>query len=59
MRPAWFGVKDVPFKQMWADDEHWYPLFMAEETFVGTFTFTQTTKLVKFHLRTTDDLSTV
>jgi hypothetical protein len=32
---------------------------MAEETFVGTFTFTQTTKLVKFHLRTTDDLSTV
>jgi len=59
MRPAWFGVKDVPFEQMWADDEHWYPLFMAEETFVGTFTFTQTTKLVKFHLRTTDDLSTV
>jgi len=59
MRPVWFDVNDVPFDKMWADDEHWYPLFMAERRFVGTFTFTQTTRLVSFHLRTEEDLASV
>ena len=27
MRPEWFSFDEIPFSQMWSDDEHWFPLF--------------------------------
>ena len=39
MRPAWFGVKEIPFHQMWPDDAHWFPLFLAGKKFQGRFLF--------------------
>ena len=28
MKPEWFGIKDIPFHKMWADDKHWLPLIL-------------------------------
>ncbi|CAL56799.1 7,8-dihydro-8-oxoguanine triphosphatase [Ostreococcus tauri] len=61
MRPVWYKLNpsEVPFERMWADDPHWWPYLLAEKKFVGTFLFTNTTELVKFWIRETDDLSTI
>jgi len=39
MRPQWFAVNEIPFRQMWADDEHWFPFFLAGKKFAGSFLF--------------------
>lgn len=40
-----------PALQMWADDRHWYPLFIAGHSFVGLFGFTETTTMLWHELR--------
>ena len=39
MRPAWFAAQDIPFEQMWSDDEYWFPYFLSKKRFVGAFHF--------------------
>jgi 8-oxo-dGTP pyrophosphatase MutT (NUDIX family) len=39
MKPRWFGARELPFKQMWADDPHWLPRVLAGERIRATFTF--------------------
>ncbi|KAJ2132622.1 hypothetical protein IW136_005066, partial [Coemansia sp. RSA 678] len=39
MRPEWFGIHELPFAQMWADDERWWPHVLRGEKFVGRFWF--------------------
>ncbi len=39
MRPAWFTATALPYTQMWADDIHWFPLFLAGKDFTATFHF--------------------
>ncbi|KAJ2094261.1 hypothetical protein GGI16_005603 [Coemansia sp. S142-1] len=39
MRPQWFGIHDMPFKQMWADDALWWPYVLKGQKFVGQFWF--------------------
>lgn len=51
MRPAWWEVKDLPWSQMWPDDEIWYPLFLSDRRFAGTVHFTNTTTIVKHDVR--------
>jgi 8-oxo-dGTP pyrophosphatase MutT (NUDIX family) len=31
MRPQWFLVSDIPYKEMWIDDELWLPLVLGGE----------------------------
>lgn len=50
MQPVWFDFADIPYSNMWADDVHWYPLYLADNQFQGTFAFTNTTQLVWHHL---------
>ena len=33
MAPAWFHRGALPFGSMWADDVHWYPLFLSDRRF--------------------------
>ncbi|XP_078043674.1 oxidized purine nucleoside triphosphate hydrolase [Augochlora pura] len=37
MRPKWYNIKDIPFKQMWPDDEYWFPYLLRGELFKGYF----------------------
>lgn len=39
MRPKWFSFDEIPFSQMWSDDEFWFPLFLNNKLFEGEFLF--------------------
>ena len=39
MRPAWFSYAEIPYSQMWADDEYWLPLLLENKCFTGSFIF--------------------
>lgn len=41
MAPRWFDKDALPFDQMWADDKHWYPRFVAGRNLRGFFEFTE------------------
>ena len=46
----WFEESEIPLDKMWADDKHWYPLFLAGKHFEGTFHFKDTHTLVRHEL---------
>ncbi len=37
MRPQWFHVDEIPFREMWPNDKYWIPLFLADKKFRGRF----------------------
>lgn len=39
MRPQWFSCNDIPCAQMWPDDHYWFPLFLRDALFKGSFLF--------------------
>ena len=39
MRPQWFDISEIPFKEMWPDDKYWMPLFLSGKKFKGKFLF--------------------
>lgn len=39
MKPQWFFVDEIPFKEMWPDDIYWIPLFLKGKKFKGKFKF--------------------
>jgi 8-oxo-dGTP diphosphatase/2-hydroxy-dATP diphosphatase len=39
MRPQWFRINEIPFHQMWTDDEYWLPLLLQDKFFKGSFLF--------------------
>ncbi len=50
MRPQWFPIDALPFENMWADDPHWIPLFLAGKNFQGEFLFRDEYTLVSHSL---------
>ncbi len=39
MKPQWYFVDEIPFKEMWPDDIYWIPLFLKGKKFKGKFLF--------------------
>jgi 8-oxo-dGTP diphosphatase / 2-hydroxy-dATP diphosphatase len=48
MRPEWHttssspsddGLPVIPYAQMWADDEYWFPLLLERKRFIGRADF--------------------
>lgn len=39
MRPQWFSFNEIPFSQMWPDDQYWFPLLLSSTLFEGEFLF--------------------
>lgn len=39
MRPRWFQIDKIPFRNMWPEDEYWFPLMFAGKRFKGKFIF--------------------
>lgn len=37
--PLWTPLDDIPYHEMWADDEHWLPGVLEGKQFRGYFTF--------------------
>jgi hypothetical protein len=51
MAPVWTPIDQIPYDRMWADDVHWYPLFLQGASFEGVFAFTDTHKLIWHRLK--------
>jgi mutator protein MutT len=39
MRPQWFRLEDIPFKEMWVDDAYWLPLVLGGKRIQSEFRF--------------------
>lgn len=37
----WFRFADIPYNQMWQDDEYWLPLALENKRFTGSFYFNE------------------
>ncbi|MEK7189337.1 MAG: 8-oxo-dGTP diphosphatase [Patescibacteria group bacterium] len=55
MRPQWFSHEEIPFADMWPDDAHWFPHFLAGEFFHGRFRFRDTDTLLEHDIRVIRD----
>ena len=39
MRPQWFSMDEIPFKDMWTADTYWLPMFFQGKRFKGKFLY--------------------
>lgn len=39
MRPQWFNTDNIPYDEMWKDDQYWYPFLFQNKYFYGKFLF--------------------
>lgn len=46
MMPKWFHVEDIPYADMWDDDQFWLPYVLDDKKVVGEFTFDLNDKLL-------------
>lgn len=53
MRPQWFSLAAIPYNEMWADDRHWLPLFLAGQTFTAQFHFQDEKTLLRHNIKIT------
>lgn len=37
MEPDWFSYSEIPYNQMWTDDEYWLPLVLTGKHFTASF----------------------
>lgn len=51
MLPKWFNKADIPFKDMWADDEHWLPQVLQGQKVEGDFIFGENEEILDHQLR--------
>lgn len=48
----WFDVGEIPYNEMWADDEFWMPLMLKGKKFDCDFFFNKTNdKIIKYEIR--------
>ena len=45
--PLWFKAAEIPYQEMWQDDQHWLPEMLAGKNFSAKFTFDDETMLDK------------
>lgn len=48
MAPEWFMESDIPYDNMWADDEFWLPQVLAGEKNEGVFHFDESDGLLNY-----------
>ena len=51
MKPQWFDISEVPFKNMWPDDKYWLPFFLQGKKFTGRFLFGLKDSIIEFNLK--------
>ncbi|TSC59537.1 MAG: nudix (nucleoside diphosphate linked moiety X)-type motif 1 [Parcubacteria group bacterium Gr01-1014_107] len=55
MKPQWFFMDEIPFKEMWPDDPYWLPLFFTGRFFRGRFIFEDEEKLKEHSVEVCED----
>lgn len=50
MAPQWFKLDDIPYVDMWQDDEYWLPQVLAGGKVVGKFVFDKDNQLTSHNV---------
>jgi len=56
MNPKWFKLKDIPYKEMWSDDEVWLPKVLSGALLEGSFMFAEDENIEEYYINETDVL---
>lgn len=56
MTPAWFTKDTLPFSEMWSSDLYWWPYFLKNRLFVGTFDFDEHDRVISREVRIVTEL---
>jgi 8-oxo-dGTP pyrophosphatase MutT (NUDIX family) len=54
MAPKWFKISEIPYKDMWSDDEIWLPQVMAGDRIRAKISFKENDAVDEFSLEKTD-----
>lgn len=46
MAPRWFKKSEIPYEDMWSDDEHWLPLVLGGKVLRAFFEFDDNDKVI-------------
>lgn len=57
MRPQWFMIDAVPYDEMWPDDIHWLPVFLAGKKFRTKFLFGEGDTVLENNVQEVDFLA--
>jgi len=47
-KPLWFSINDIPWKNMWEDNEHWLPKVLAGQLVNAIFLYSDDNKVAEF-----------
>ena len=53
MRPQWFLRGEIPYANMWPDDQYWLPLVLEGKNFKGSFFFKDTNTILEHKIEET------
>lgn len=53
MRPQWYKISDIPYGDMWDDDELWLAQILGGKSLKGTFTFDADDKMISHRVTET------
>jgi len=56
MAPEWFKIEEIPYSNMWQDDEFWLPQVLAGNKVHGLFTFDENDNMLTHDVRIVDQL---
>ena len=56
MKPQWWHIDEIPFKEMWPDDIYWMPLFLNGKKFKGKFLFGESDIVLEHELSEVDEI---
>lgn len=56
MNPKWFKLSDIPYDQMWSDDEVWMPQVLEGSLVKGSFMFTKEGQVEDYYMDKVDSI---
>jgi mutator protein MutT len=56
MAPEWFAIKDIPYSNMWQDDELWLPMVLDGKKVFGNFTFDEADNMLTHDVKVVEIL---
>ena len=56
MKPEWFAINNVPYREMWEADTHWIPHVLKGEYVTARFVYGEGNKLVSHEVSTTTNI---
>lgn len=56
MAPEWFAIENIPYTNMWQDDEVWLPHVLAGNKVVGEFTFDENDNMLTHDVKIVEKL---